>query len=154
MRTVASLNTPVGYLYVHILDGDVTGGGHRYGTGRPGKTELPVNWDDDKITDGILSVARSPDSASLQRNGRWKVEGVRDEVALTVIIMADGRIWSAFHCAGIRGGWRMGRGARPLGRVSAGSATIGDRRRVSGTGGTLADYGPEGMQRVPVLSIA
>jgi Bacterial EndoU nuclease len=88
---------------IHILDGDATGGGHRYGTGKPGKTEFPASWDDDKITESILSVARLPDSASLQRNGRWKVEGVHDEVKLAVIIMADGRIWSAYPLPGSPG---------------------------------------------------
>ena len=85
---------------IHILDGDATGGGHRYGTGKPGKTEFPASWDEDKITDSILSVARAPDSAILQRNGRWKAEGVRDEIMLAVIIMADGRIWSAYPLPG------------------------------------------------------
>jgi hypothetical protein len=88
---------------IHILDGDATGGGHRYGTGAPGKTEFPASWAEDKIIDSILSVARSPDSAVLQRNGRWKVEGVRDEVMLAVIIMADGRIWSAYPLPGSPG---------------------------------------------------
>ncbi len=88
---------------IHILDGDATGGGHRYGTGTPGKTEFPASWDEDKITDSILSVARAPDSAILQRNGRWKAEGVRDEVMLAVIIMADGRIWSAYPLPGSPG---------------------------------------------------
>lgn len=88
---------------IHILDGDATGGGHRYGTGSPGKTEFPASWDDEKITGNILSVARSPDSAILQPNGRWKAEGVRDEVLLAVIIMADGRIWSAYPLPGSPG---------------------------------------------------
>lgn len=88
---------------IHILDGDATGGGHRHGTGKPGKTEFPASWDDDKITQSILSVARLPDSASLQPNGRWRVEGVRDEVMLAVIIMTDGRIWSAYPPPGSPG---------------------------------------------------
>lgn len=98
---------------IHILDGDMTGGGHRHGAGRPGKTEFPSDWDDDKITDSILSVARSPDSASLQRNGRWKVEGVRDQVMLAVIITADGRIWTAYPqpgSPGVRQNLRTGYG--------------------------------------------
>ena len=35
----------------HILDGDETGGGggHRHGVGKPGKTEFPASWDDEKI---------------------------------------------------------------------------------------------------------
>jgi hypothetical protein len=88
---------------IHILEGDATGGGHRYGVGVPGKTEFPANWDEDKIIDSILSVARSPDSASLQRNGRWLAEGVCDQVALAVIIMTDGRIWSAYPLPGSPG---------------------------------------------------
>jgi Bacterial EndoU nuclease len=88
---------------IHILDGDATGGGHRYGTGAPGKTEFPSNWGDDKITDSILSVARSPESASLQRNGRWKVEGVRDGVTLAVIITVEGNIWSSYPLPGAPG---------------------------------------------------
>lgn len=88
---------------IHILDGDATGGGHRYGAGKPGKTEFPANWDEDKIIDSILSVARSPDSASPQRNGRWLVEGVRDQVALAVVIVADGRIWTAYPLPGSPG---------------------------------------------------
>lgn len=88
---------------IHILDGDQTGGGHRDGTGKPGKTEFPASWDDDKITDSIMSVARSPDSASLQQNGRWLAEGVRDEVKLAVVIMLDGRIWSAYPLPGSPG---------------------------------------------------
>lgn len=88
---------------IHILNGDATGGGHRYGAGKPGKTEFPANWDEDKIIDSILSVARSPDSASLQRNGRWLAEGVRDQVALAVVIMTDGRIWTAYPLPGSPG---------------------------------------------------
>ena len=44
----------------HILDGDRWGGGHRHGTGRPGKTEFPSGWDDDKIIGHVLDVARNP----------------------------------------------------------------------------------------------
>ena len=29
----------------HILDGDSHGGGHRHGTGKPGKTEFPASWE-------------------------------------------------------------------------------------------------------------
>lgn len=33
----------------HILDGEGRSGGHRYGTGTPGKTEFPAGWSDDDI---------------------------------------------------------------------------------------------------------
>lgn len=87
----------------HILDGDATGGGHRHGTGSPGKTEFPAHWDDDAILDAITSAARSPDYAELERNGRWKTLGSRDDVKLAVIVMQDGRIWSAYPLPGSLG---------------------------------------------------
>src|SRR5437763_2049130 len=41
----------------HILDGDADGsGGHRHGTGNPGKTEFPASWDDKKIIDTVADV--------------------------------------------------------------------------------------------------
>lgn len=59
----------------HILDGDQTGGGHRHGGGSPGKTEFPVDWDDDKIMMNVLSVAREPDQSPVRQNwnDRWRV---------------------------------------------------------------------------------
>lgn len=87
----------------HILDGDATGGGHRHGTGSPGKTEFPAHWDDDTTIDRILSVARAPASVDLQRNGRWMTLGIRDDVKLAVIVMQDGRIWSAYPLPGSPG---------------------------------------------------
>ena len=81
----------------HILDGDRWGGGHRHGTGRPGKTEFPSDCDDEKIIGHVLAVARAPDDGPVfQANRRWRVHGHRDEVGITVIIQPDGRIWSAW----------------------------------------------------------
>ena len=46
----------------HILDGEPGGGGgHRHGAGMPGKTEFPASWDDKKIIDTVVDVARRPD---------------------------------------------------------------------------------------------
>ncbi len=88
----------------HILDGDRWGGGHRHGTGRPGKTEFPADWDDEKIIGHVLGVAGAPDAPPvLQANRRWRVHGQRDEVGITVIIQPDGRIWSAWPDAGSPG---------------------------------------------------
>jgi hypothetical protein len=46
----------------HILDGDANGGGHRHGTGSPGKTEFPAAWDDNRVIAEIESVANDPRS--------------------------------------------------------------------------------------------
>lgn len=45
----------------HILDGEsTTSGGHRYGTGNPGKTEFPESWSDQKIENVISDIATDP----------------------------------------------------------------------------------------------
>lgn len=81
----------------HILDGDSWGGGHRHGTGKPGKTEFPAGWDDDKIIGNVRDVARAPgDLPVFQPNHRWRVHGLRDDVGITVVVLPDGRIWSAW----------------------------------------------------------
>ena len=82
----------------HILDGDATdSGGHRHGTGNPGKTEFPASWDDKKIIDTILDVARRPDEPPIYQDwGRWLALGKRYEVEVVVVIAGDGRIWSGW----------------------------------------------------------
>lgn len=92
---------------VHILDGDgpgKPGGGHRYGTGRPGKTEFPADWDDNKIVSAIEDVARAPDRVTWQDfNSRWRVTGQREGVEITGVVRPDGRIWTAWPEPGGRG---------------------------------------------------
>lgn len=81
----------------HILDGDSWGGGHRHGTGRPGKAEFPASWDDERTIGHIVDVARHPDTRPVwQPNHRWRLQGERDAVAVTVIVKADGGIWAAW----------------------------------------------------------
>jgi Bacterial EndoU nuclease len=80
----------------HILDADATGGGHRHGTGRPGKTEFPGHWDDATVTDNIAAVAKGPDTVEQQPNGRWFLRGERDSVWIIVIVNPDGAIWTAW----------------------------------------------------------
>ncbi len=46
---------------VHILDGDgANSGGHRYGTGKPGKTEFPEEWSDQKVESVISNIVTDP----------------------------------------------------------------------------------------------
>jgi hypothetical protein len=89
----------------HILDGDSTGGGHRHGTGKPGKTEFPVSWDDGKITDTLVDVARRPDRTPGHQewNDRWVTRGRRDDVEVVVVIARDGRVWGGWPLPGGRG---------------------------------------------------
>lgn len=47
----------------HILDGDgPTSGGHRFGTGMPGKSEFPKDWGDEKIVKVISDIAKNPET--------------------------------------------------------------------------------------------
>ena len=84
----------------HILDGDETsnGGGHRHGTGNPGKTEFPASWDDKKIIDTVVDVAHRPDlpPKHQERNDRWVVRGTRDDVEVVVVMERDGGIWTSW----------------------------------------------------------
>jgi Bacterial EndoU nuclease len=86
----------------HILDGDSHGGGHRHGTGRPGKTEFPANWSDEKITDALVDVARRPDQQPKHQESKnnWVARATRDDVEVVVVIADDGRIWSGWPKAG------------------------------------------------------
>lgn len=86
----------------HILDGEPDGGGgHRHGTGKPGKTEFPASWDDAKVIDMILDVARRPDlPPQQQKNGRLMVRGTREDVEIVVITKRDGRIWTSWPLPG------------------------------------------------------
>jgi RHS repeat-associated protein len=63
----------------HILDGDATGGGHRPGTGIPGKSEFPSGWSDAKILDAISEVATDP-------NVTWSLPDSRGYITATKTI--------------------------------------------------------------------
>jgi len=84
----------------HILDGDPApgGGGHRSGTGKPGKTEFPASWDDEKIMGHVLDVARRPDSPPVHQhwNDRWVCSGTRDRVEVSVVVLRNGEVWTAW----------------------------------------------------------
>jgi hypothetical protein len=70
---------PVPERVEHILDGDKWGGGHRSGVGRPGKTEFPADWNDERINGHIMDVARSPEAGPVwQPNQRWRVHGEKN----------------------------------------------------------------------------
>jgi hypothetical protein len=89
----------------HILDGDPDsdGGGHRYGTGRAGKTEFPQGWPDDVIISVAEDVGRQPDHVEWQPNGRWRVTGDHDGVRVYAVVLPDGRMWTAWPEPGGKG---------------------------------------------------
>ncbi len=78
----------------HILDGDATGGGHRSGTGSPGKTEFPAGWSDEKSLGNVLDVAQHPDSPPVHQNWNdsWLCTGTRDGVQVWAVVQRDGEI--------------------------------------------------------------
>jgi hypothetical protein len=55
------------------------------------------------IVSTVVDVARNPDSAELQDNGRWLAVGERDGVEVKVVVQPDGRIWTAWPEPGGRG---------------------------------------------------
>lgn len=81
----------------HILEGDKTGGGHRAGTGKPGKSEFPSDWSDDRVLGEISDVATDPQSSRQPgRGGREVVRGTRGGVDIEVIVDQNGRIITGF----------------------------------------------------------
>ena len=85
----------------HILDGDDTGGGHRHGTRKPGKTEFPANWSDAKALGQLQDVARHPDETPIrQDNGRWFTTGTREEIEIVALVEPDAQIWSGWPLPG------------------------------------------------------
>ena len=81
---------------VHILDGDGAegGGGHRHGVGKPGKTEFPASWEDEKIIVNVLDVARRPDKPPIRQdwNDTWLCTGTRDNVDVSAVVERSGKI--------------------------------------------------------------
>jgi hypothetical protein len=84
----------------HILDGDgpgTPGGGHRHGTGRPGKTEFPASWPDGKVIHMVTDAARNPDQVRWQGfNHRWLVEAEREKVRIWAVVLPDGNVHAAW----------------------------------------------------------
>jgi len=81
----------------HILDGDATGGGHRPGTGKPGKSEFPSNRSDDSIIHDISDIATDPSLKSRSgRGGRTITDGTRNGVDIRVVQERNGDIVTGF----------------------------------------------------------
>jgi hypothetical protein len=75
----------------HILDGEVRpngtySGGHRPGTGFPGKSEFPSGWSDGRILHEISDIATDPSATRIVQGSRTVVTGTRDGVDIRVVI--------------------------------------------------------------------
>ena len=98
---------------IHILggDGNGTGGGHRFGTGFPGKTEFPADWPDDEIIDAIEDVASGGTTIGpAQIPGGTVVEGTVRGVTIRVVKDSRNAVvtgWPLFGGPGVvRNPWR------------------------------------------------
>ena len=85
----------------HILDGEVRpdgsySGGHRPGTGYPGKSEFPKGWSDERILHEISDVATDPAAVrTLQGPNTQIVTGTRGGVEIKVVVR-NGRIVTGY----------------------------------------------------------
>lgn len=79
-RELTTIDNPVNltdFRDSHILNR------HRSGAGKPGKTEFPKSWDNDRILHNISDITTDPNSRIVQ--GRWGAQsaiGTRDGVVI------------------------------------------------------------------------
>ncbi len=84
----------------HILFGDRTGGGHKFGLGRlfNGKTKFPMKWSSEEIMRAVSDIAADPTLTWVRQDGgkgwfyksgkpaRFAVEGIRNGVRIKVVL--------------------------------------------------------------------
>jgi filamentous hemagglutinin len=75
----------------HILDGDgpKLGGGHRFGTGKPNKSEFPKSWSDDKILEVVSDIASDPSVKWSKPDARGFITGTRTVDGIDVKVVVD-----------------------------------------------------------------
>ena len=88
----------------HILYGDATGGGHKFGVKRflNGKSKFPTYWSKKKIMQVVSEVVTDPKSKWIQQTGKpgsfftkagehvkFKVEGVFENIKIRVIVQGE-----------------------------------------------------------------
>lgn len=75
----------------HILYGDATGGGHKFGTGAPCKSEFPKHWDDNTIIKEVELIAANDNlNWEEQRNGYYVTEQNVGTVKVRVVKARNG----------------------------------------------------------------
>jgi hypothetical protein len=84
------------------LAGDKTGGGHRPGTGNPGKSEFPVGWSDSKILSAIEEIGRAGAVVGNARTpGGLVKSGTIDGVTINVVVDKHNQIVTGFPTDGV-----------------------------------------------------
>lgn len=74
----------------HILYGDARGGGHKFGSGKPCKSEFPENWSDEKIIETITAIAANDNiNWREEDNGYFVTESLQDNVRIRVVLNDD-----------------------------------------------------------------
>lgn len=85
----------------HILDGEGRSGGHRFGTGTPGKTEFPASWSDDDILDAIRQVAGTGTVIGpAHREGDLLISGEVNGVTIRVVVQPNGEVRTGYPVSG------------------------------------------------------
>lgn len=76
----------------HILYGDATGGGHKFGTGAPCKSEFPASWNDTDIIDTVKTMAANDNlDWKQQDNGYYVAEqNASDGTRVRVVLDREG----------------------------------------------------------------
>ena len=75
----------------HILYGDHSGGGHKFGAGRPCKSEFPEKWTDQKIIGTVSRIAANDNlNWRQENNGYYVIENIVEGVNVRVV-MAENR---------------------------------------------------------------
>jgi len=82
----------------HILYGDSTGGGHKYGTGKPCKSEFPKNWESKKIISTIRKlVANDNLNWEQQNNGYYVAETEEGSLNIRIVMNKEkGEVVTAY----------------------------------------------------------
>ncbi len=71
----------------HILYGNKTGGGHKYGMNKPCKSEFPKDWNDEDITSRVKNITANDNTHwEKESNGYYSSEKMVDGINIRVII--------------------------------------------------------------------
>ncbi|GJL84705.1 MAG: hypothetical protein DHS20C02_04800 [Micavibrio sp.] len=75
---------------IHILYGDKTGGGHKFGSNKPCKSEFPQDWDENEILETVRLIAANDNADWRQEdNGYFVTEKTENDVKVRVVLGPD-----------------------------------------------------------------